>query len=211
MTAASNLSSLYFSSENSSSFRGEAITVQNGSASLALASLLRRGAALVNYSLLPGVIPVGRHADSANVTSSLGVVRNTTLLEVTSAAVPFNSICVAVSFENVNLLQMTLVNENDLKVQLTVRVVSACAPEQWVASTSLFVCRLLPLVEVTPLQRSVGSANRAAAAVAGLVSGSPVGSLTLTSAVSVLALGRCVFSDVDPLEPSVNPLGGGRG
>ena len=112
---------------------------------------------------------------------------------------------VIISFKEIDRLTISLTASILLVVRATLPITGPCIPDGYVTH-QVFVATLSPLVTVSALQRAVSNSNRGAVSASALA-GNPVGALTMTGVMSLLAMDQCEFSDVDPLDPSVSPLG----
>ena len=179
--------------------------------STTMASVLAAGSVVIELTMFAGVTPL---ALGANVSSTLGTVTNVSIVSSSTKAkaggegdLPKSAAVVAttLSFSDVDLLAISLVSSTEIVVHLHVPIIGACIPDAF-ATREVFVATLLPLVTVTALQQVVRTSNRGAVSASAAL-GNPVGALTTTGMVSILSMGQCEFSDVDPLDPSVSPLG----
>ena len=104
---------------------------------------------------------------------------------------------------------LSLVEASLLVVHLDVKAVGRCLPPDF-RTRVRFTWTLLPVPPASALHVATTSAFRASTMTSSFL-GNPLTAMSTTGMISILSLSECLYSDVDPLDPSVSPLGVGIG
>ena len=174
------------------------VTPDAGGSSLFLAStpipvgaFIDASAFVVQVRPSPGV----RFLTVGNASSSRGLVTNISI----GAIADFLAILVIPTHGGISLT-----SSSQVEVNAEVLASGPCVAEghhEWLRLT----WTISPLPPPTALVAATMTTFRTSTVVAA-VFGNPVTAMTTTGLVSILALGECMFSDVDPLETSVSPV-----
>ena len=165
-------------------------------ASLPVATLATSASIAVVVAAAPEVTLTGAN----NATSS--VVGLQWSVTVDSDA---NTVSISGAMSSKAIGTLTLVQASTLTVAMNVTATGRCLPpghnEQVV-----FSWLLTPVPPETALRTATAATFRASS-VASSAFGHPMSAMSITAVISLLALDECLYSDVDPLDPSVSPLG----
>ena len=104
---------------------------------------------------------------------------------------------------------LSLVQTTPLVVEVDVRAMGRCLPPGF-RRRARFAWTLQPIPQPSDLHVATTSAFRVSTTTSSFL-GNPVTAMSTTGMISILSLSECLYSDVDPLDPSVSPLGVGLG
>ena len=140
-------------------------------------------------------------SNSTMVSSTLGQVVN-----VTNAPLGRGTFVVIISVARVTYSSISVVDTIRFVVSADVFVRLRGSHCRDTNVTLAYESFLLPLIHRPKLQSTVQAVVRVST-IASSLTGNPVTAMSNTGMVSILELLECLFSDVDPLDPSVSPLG----
>ena len=178
--------------------------------SLALAAVIGVGGVLVQAEVSP-------HAELTNPTNAsttVGVIVNISIITVISTPAPSSSslvqqnahrILMRIKLAGKYVSLLSLVKDVPLVVSFDVGARGPCIPAGF-AETVTFRWTLSAMPPKTPVQTATIAAFRTTTAGSSML-GNPIAAMSTTSMISILSLDECIFSDVDPLDPSVSPSG----
>jgi Leucine-rich repeat (LRR) protein len=145
---------------------------------------------------IPGVFLVGL----GNATSSLGHV----VTAFVDRSVVGGAGVIRLKLESASIGSLSLEQPSSLVVVADIAVSGSCLISRSVLRAGLR-WTIAPLPSPFPLVVATNTVFRAAAATSA-VTGNPLSVMAATGMVSISELAVCVFSDVDPLDPSTSPL-----
>ena len=104
---------------------------------------------------------------------------------------------------------LSLVEATPLIVEVDVRAIGRCLPPAF-RIRARFLWTLRPTLPPSDLRVATTSVFRISSITSSFL-GNPITAMSTTGMISILSLSECLYSDVDPLDPSVSPLGVGMG
>ena len=177
---------------------------------LPMSWVLASGEAVVRFTAMPGLSFILSAAALAQAVASFGEVtavsvqrsnENMTLNDVVAVTLSFSAI-------KANLIPVSTRVTLILTIAQGVTIVGPglCAPVQ-LPIPLVFSCSLdaLRTSRNSALMQATLKSFQSTTTVSAVMM-NPVTALTNTGMISILSLQQCVFSDIDPLDPSVNPF-----
>ena len=137
-----------------------------------------------------------------NGTSSIGTV-------VQAAIVAGGRIVVTLNVAQLDVTKMSASRTVLFSVSVDTLATGPCLPPRF-PMVLTFSCNFSPLMAKSALRTAVAVTFQTSTTVSSAL-GNPVSALSNVAMMSILGLDECIFSDVDPLDPSVSPLGVGVG
>ena len=122
-----------------------------------------------------------------------------------AAAVAGGSIVVTLNVAQLDVTKMSASRTVLFSVSVDTLATGPCLPPRFPLVLT-FLCNFSPLIAKSAL-RTVVAVTFQTSTTASSVLGNPVSALSNVAMMSILGLDECIFSDVDPLDPSVSPLG----
>ena len=166
---------------------------------LPTADLISSGIFSVNTSATSGVVLL----DVGNASSNVGRVVNVSLNEKES------SVLMQFELKGSDVGKVSFVNKMQMRIEVRVAATGRCVPPEYIGTLS-FEWSLTPFPPRTALQRATTVVFQSSTTSSSVL-GNPVTAMTTTSMISMSSLSECLFSDVDPLDPSVSPTGAALG
>ena len=167
-------------------------------ASLPTADLIATGFFSINTSATRSValLHVG------NVSTNVGRVVGVSLSEGDTLVMQFELMGSDVG-------KVSFVNKMQLRIEVDVAATGRCVPPDYVGKF-VFEWTLTPFPPRSALQRATTAVYQSSTTSSSVL-GNPVTAMTTTGMISMSSLSECLFSDVDPLDPSVSLTGAAFG